>query len=261
MSGGAIVRPDVTLTWEQYASRVREIAAGLAGLGVGRGDTVALMMTNRPEFHLVDTAAFHLGAVAFSVYNTFAAEQITQVLSNAGSRVVVCEQQFAPRLLAIKDGTAVGHVVCVDGKPGGTVTLEELVAGGDPEFGFEACWRAVQPGDVLTLIYTSGTTGPPKGVEITHAQALAGIVAVDALWPCGAGDRLISYLPMAHIAERHGCYYRAIFSGMQVTVLADLKALPIALADVRPHLLLRRAAGVGEAGGRGRGRGPGDSRA
>jgi long-chain acyl-CoA synthetase len=81
----------VTLTCEQYASRVREIAAGLAGLGVGRGDTVALMMTNRPEFHLVDTAAFHLGAVPFSVYNTFAAEQITQVLSDVGS-LVVCEQ-------------------------------------------------------------------------------------------------------------------------------------------------------------------------
>src|SRR5262249_28138293 len=74
----------VPLRGGQYASRVREIAAGLARLSVRRGDTVALMMTNRPEFHLVDTAAFHLGAAAFSVYNTFAAEQITQVLSNAG---------------------------------------------------------------------------------------------------------------------------------------------------------------------------------
>jgi long-chain acyl-CoA synthetase len=224
----------VAITWEAYAGQVGQIAAGLAGLGVGRGDTVALMMTNRPEFHLVDTAAFHLGAVPFSVYNTFAAEQITQVLSNAGSRVVICEQQFAQRLLAIRDATAVEHVVCVDGRPDGTVTLEEVVAGGAPEFGFEACWRAVQPGDLLTLIYTSGTTGPPKGVEITHAQALAGIVAANALWPCGAGDRLISYLPMAHIAERYGGYYRAMFNGMQVTALTDPKALPAALTDVRP---------------------------
>ena len=66
----------VAITWEAYDGQVRLIAAGLAGLGVGRGDTVALMMTNRLEFHLVDTAAFHLGAVPFSVYNTFAAEQI-----------------------------------------------------------------------------------------------------------------------------------------------------------------------------------------
>jgi long-chain acyl-CoA synthetase len=226
----------VTLTWAEYASQVRAIAAGLAGLGVGRGDTVALMMTNRAEFHLADTAAFHLGAVPFSVYNTFAAEQITQVLSNAGSRVVVCEQQFAPRLLAVKDGTAIEHVVCVDGGPDGTVTLEEVVSGGDPGFGFEAGWRAVQPGDLLTLVYTSGTTGPPKGVEITHAQMLAELRATDAALPLEPGDRVISYLPMAHAIERYSSHYKAIFNGLQVTALADAKDLIGALRDVRPTL-------------------------
>ena len=160
----------VTITWEAYAGQVRAIAAGLAGLGAGRGDTVALMMTNRPEFHLVDTAAFHLGAIPFSVYNTFAAEQVAQVLANAGNRVVVCEEQFVPRLAEVTGGTAVEHVVCVDGEPAGTVTVDQMVADGDQRFGFEACWRTVRPDDVLTLIYTSGTTGPPKGVEITHAQ-------------------------------------------------------------------------------------------
>ena len=182
----------VTITWEAYAGRVRQVAAALAGLGVGRGDTVALMMTNRPEFHLADTAAFHLGAIPFSVYNTFAAEQIAQVLANAGNRVVLCEEQFVPRLAGVTGGTAVEQVVCVDGHPAGTVTLEEMAAGGDPGFGFEACWRAVQADDVLTLIYTSGTTGPPKGVEITHAQMLAEVAATEALLPGGAGDRLVS---------------------------------------------------------------------
>src|SRR6516165_4682602 len=192
----------VTITWGDYAGRVRQIAAGLAGLGVGRRDTVALMMTNRPEFHLVDTAAFHLGAIPFSVYNTFAAEQVAQVLANAGNRVVVCEEQFVPRLAEVTGGTAVEHVVCVDGQPAGTVTVDQMVADGDPGFGFEACWRAVRPDDVLTLIYTSGTTGPPKGVEITHAQMLAELAATDSLMPASAEDRVISYLPMAHAAER-----------------------------------------------------------
>ena len=226
----------VRFTWREYADRVREIAAGLAGLGVRGGDTVALMMTNRPEFHLVDTAVFHLGAVPFSIYNTFAPEQITHVLGNAGSRVVVCEQQFAALLLAVRDGTAVQYVVCVDGGPEGTVTLEELAAGGDTAFGFEACWRAVEPGDVLTLIYTSGTTGPPKGVEITHAQMLADLAAMNEVAPARAGDRLISYLPMAHAAERWGTHYAAMFSGLQVTPLADARALPGALNDVRPTI-------------------------
>src|SRR6516165_12665162 len=173
----ALRTPDdaVTITWGQYRERVRAIASGLAALGVVRQEPVALMMTNRPEFHLADTAALHLGAIPFSVYNTFAAEQIAQVLANAGNRVVVCEEQFARRLLEVADGTAGEHVVCVDGRPAGTVTLAEMVARGDPGFGFEACWRAVRPDDVLTLIYTSGTTGPPKGVEITHAQILANL--------------------------------------------------------------------------------------
>ena len=229
----------VTVTWGVYADRVRQIAAGLAGLGVRRGDTVALMVTNRPELHLVDTAALHLGAIPFSVYNTFAAEQIAQVLANAGNRVAVCEEQFAPRLLEVTRGTAVEHVVCVDGHPDGTITLDEMVAGGDPGFGFEVSWRAVRPDDVLTLIYTSGTTGPPKGVEITHAQMLAEIAATEALMPgaISAGDRLVSYLPMAHIAERGLSHYRGMFSGVQVTSLADAKGLPGALADARPTIL------------------------
>jgi long-subunit acyl-CoA synthetase (AMP-forming) len=224
----------VTLTWQEYAGQVQGVAAGLAGLGVGHGDTVALMMTNRPEFHLVDTAAFHLGAVPFSIYNTFAPEQITHVLSNAGSRVVVCEEQVGERLLAARDGTALEHVVCVDGKPDGTVTLGELVAGGDRGFGFEACWRAVRPGDVLTLIYTSGTTGPPKGVEITHAQMLAELAATNTLMPAGVGDRVISFLPMAHVVERWATHYGPMFTGMQATAVADPRDLPRALLDVRP---------------------------
>jgi long-chain acyl-CoA synthetase len=228
----------VTITWGDYAGRVRQIAAGLAGLGVGRGDTVALMMTNRPEFHLADTAAFHLGAIPFSVYNTFAAEQIAQVLANAGNRVVFCEEQFVPRLAEVAGGTAVEHVVCVDGQPAGTVPVEEMMAGGDPGFGFEACWRAVQPDDVLTLIYTSGTTGPPKGVEITHAQIIANFSAAASVWPepPGPGDRVVSYLPLAHIAERYGSHYSPILTGEQVTPLADAKALLGALTDVRPTI-------------------------
>jgi long-subunit acyl-CoA synthetase (AMP-forming) len=229
--GGAL-----TITWEQYASRVRQIAAGLARLGVRRGDTVALMMTSRPEFHLADTAAFHLGAAPFSVYNTLAAEQIRYVLSDAAARVVVLEEQFAARLLEVTGGTAVEHVVCVDGQPDGTTMLADVEAGGDPGSGFEACWQAVAPGDLLTLVYTSGTTGPPKGVEITHGQLLAGLTATYPIMSAGPGDRVVSYLPMAHIAERYFSHYGAVFTGVQVAPVADIKALPGALQQVRPTI-------------------------
>src|SRR5262245_29193497 len=92
----------VSIAWAQYAARVREIAAGLSALGVGRGDTIALMLTNRPEFHLVDVAAMHLGAVAFSVYNTSSPEQIEYLLGDAANRVIVTEEVFLPGVEAAR---------------------------------------------------------------------------------------------------------------------------------------------------------------
>ena len=224
----------VTITWREYASRVRQLAAGLAGLGVRPGDTVGIMLTNRPEFHLFDTAALHAGAIPFSIYNTSAPEQISYLFGNAGNRVVVCEEQFVPKLLSARDGTAVEHLVCVDGKPEGTMSVEELEAAADPDFDFEGTWRAVKPDGIATLIYTSGTTGPPKGVEITHAGLFAEFAALDAITPSTHHDRVLSYLPSAHIADRTGSQYTQLVYGAQVTCLADPKQVLGALTDVRP---------------------------
>src|SRR3954468_10198976 len=85
------------ITWADYADRVRRVAAGLHGLGLRRGDTLALMLTNRPEFHLADAAAMHLGVVPFSVYNTAAPDQVEFVLRDAGARVAVVEDAFRDR--------------------------------------------------------------------------------------------------------------------------------------------------------------------
>ena len=125
----------MSVTWGEYAARVREYAGGLAGLGVGRGDTVGLMLVNRPEFHLVDAAAMHLGAVPFSLYNTSAPEQIEFLLADAGNRVVVTERTFLDRILAARG--RVEHVVVVDGKgEEGTLTLEDLASRAPADFDF-----------------------------------------------------------------------------------------------------------------------------
>jgi long-chain acyl-CoA synthetase len=226
------------ITWGGYAERVERIAAGLEALGVERGEAVGLMMVNRPEFHLIDTAALHLGATPFSIYNTSAPEQIEYLFSSAGNRVVLCDEAFAARVLAARGGTDVEHVVCVDGRAEGTLSLDELEGGRRPEFdaaAFEARWKRVTTSDVATLIYTSGTTGPPKGVELTHANLLA---ELDALLPTiaspGSDDRALSYLPAAHVADRILSHYVAMATGMQVTSLADPKQLSQAIVETRP---------------------------
>ncbi|MEV4414806.1 AMP-binding protein [Catellatospora sp. NPDC049609] len=220
------------LTWREYAAAVRRTAAGLAALDVSRGEAVALMLSNRPEFHVVDTAAAHLGAVPFSIYNTSSPAQIAHLLANAQARVVICEEQYADRILAC--GVPVAHLVCVDARPEGAISLDELGAAGDPGFDFDAAWRAVQPDDLLTLIYTSGTTGPPKGVELTHANLLAEAAAVTALFDLHRSDHGLSYLPAAHIADRLASHYLQMLYGSRVTCLADLTQLAGALTAVRP---------------------------
>jgi len=225
-----------SITWGEYAERVRAVAAGLAALGLKRGDTIGLMLSNRPEFHIVDAAAMHLGATPYSVYNTYTAEQIEYLAGDAENAIFVTEQAFLDTVLAVQaGGTTVKHVVVVDGESNdSTITLDELIAKGDPGFDFEAAWRAVQPDDVLTLIYTSGTTGPPKGVQLTHDNVIAAGQSFDQIMSFPEGARVVSYLPMAHIAERACSHYLATIFGFTVTDVPDPRQVVGVLPEVRP---------------------------
>jgi long-subunit acyl-CoA synthetase (AMP-forming) len=213
---------ELSISWREYAEKVRETAAGLAGLGLERGHTMALMLTNRPEFHWFDAAALHLGATPFSLYNTYTTEQIQYQVADAGARILVTEAAFADRVEGLE---AVEHVMVVerDGLP-------EAEDG----FDFEAAWRAVQPEDLLTLIYTSGTTGPPKGVQLTHANLVAGIRGFDQIIAFPDEGRVVSWLPMAHIAERACSHYLPMFVGFSTTCCPNPREVVAYLPEVRP---------------------------
>jgi long-chain acyl-CoA synthetase len=201
----ALRTPDGTTewTWRQYGDRVDATARGLAAIGVRPGDRVALWLANRPEFHVADVAALQLGAVPFSVYPTFTAEQAEHVIRDAGSEVLITEPAFLDRALAVLEGerTQLGMIVLADGSHTETLSWEQLLAAGSSEFDVAAAARAVDPEDLATLIYTSGTTGPPKGVELTHGNVVAQIAAVSERLDLQPGWRAISWLPMAHVAS------------------------------------------------------------
>jgi long-chain acyl-CoA synthetase len=223
---------EIELAYADYADRVRAIAGGLHALGVRRGDTVGLMLANRPEFNLCDTAAMHLGATPFSIYNTSSPDQITYLFGNAGNRVVITEAQFLDSIAAA--GVDLDHVVCVDGAPEGTIGLDQLESADPGGFDFDAAWRAVEPDDLITLCYTSGTTGPPKGVQLTHANLLAEVRGVFDVIQYPPGDRTISYLPHAHMADRFSGHYGPITYASTVTVVSDPRQVMAAVPDVRP---------------------------
>jgi long-chain acyl-CoA synthetase len=222
------------LSWNELRDLVHKIAGGLAKLGVNKGDTVAIMLGNRWEFIPTDLAAVSLGAVPFSVYQTYVPEQIQYLLSDAESKVVITEEAYLDKINEARKGLPdVEHVIVVDGD-GGDHTLDELMQM-DPEFDPAETVEQVGPDDLLTLIYTSGTTGPPKGVQLTHRNLLFAVATADELIDLPErGAKVISWLPAAHVAERNAHYYLPVTKGVSVTVCADPRRIAEFLPKVRP---------------------------
>jgi long-subunit acyl-CoA synthetase (AMP-forming) len=224
----------VDLNWNELRDRVHKIAGGLAKLGIGKGDTVAIMLGNRWEFIPTDLAAVSLGAIPFSIYQTYAPEQIEYLLSDAESKVIITEQAYLDNVNKAREGVAtLEHVIVVDGE-GGDHTLDELIEM-DPEFDPGESVDQIGPDDLLTLIYTSGTTGPPKGVQLTHRNLLFAIATADELIQLPErGGKVISWLPAAHVAERNAHYYLPVTRGLAVYVCADPRKIAEFLPKVKP---------------------------
>jgi long-chain acyl-CoA synthetase len=217
-----------SLTWAEQRRRVVEVAAGLAALGLERGDHVALMMDNRVEHVLADQAIVHAGGVPTTLYSTLAPEQVRYCAAHCGAKVAILQdREVAKRWQEARDGLPeLRHVVLLEDAEElageeGTIAWEDLVARGraalaaDPGL-IERLAARVRPEDPLTVLYTSGTTGPPKGVILTHRNVLYECAAVDPLTGLPDGLASISYLPLAHIAERMLTIYSPLWKHGQV---------------------------------------------
>jgi long-subunit acyl-CoA synthetase (AMP-forming) len=225
---------EVRITWSELRDQVKRIAGGLAKLGVGKGDTVAMMLNNRAEFIALDMAAVSLGAVPFSIYQTSSPEQIQYVVADAGAKVAIIESAFAEVFGKAREQLpGIETLVVIDGD-GGDHTLAELEQL-DPEFDTTETVAAVGPDDLLTLIYTSGTTGPPKGVQLSHRNLMALTASVDDIvdFP-ERGAKVISWLPAAHIAERGAHYYLPVIRGCTVYICPNPREIVAFLPKVRP---------------------------
>jgi long-subunit acyl-CoA synthetase (AMP-forming) len=233
----AVRTPDdaVSLTWSELLERVEAVARGLAKLGVGRGDTLAIMLGNRPEFHIVDLAAAMLGATPFSIYVTYPPRDIEYLIRDAASTVAVVEHAYLRPLIEARKGLPeLEHVIVVDfDEQPGTLSLAQ-VEGSGPEFDVQAAASQIRPDDVVTLIYTSGTTGPPKGVQLSHRNIMVAAKGIEEMIPLPPGGRLISWLPAAHIAERMAHHYLPVIYAGSITTCPNPREVVSYLPQVRP---------------------------
>ncbi|CAN5451928.1 fatty acid--CoA ligase FadD11 [soil metagenome] len=227
-------------TFADYADRVARATAGLRAQGVRRGDRVVLMMRNAPEFHILDVAALMVGATPISIYNSSAPDQIEYLVGHAKATIgIVEDDSFLARFAPVRDQlTSLRSLGVVHpGELAADFTWDDLLAH-EPEDLASAAAEG-RPEDLVTVIYTSGTTGPPKGVMITNANVTFVVDCLQQLLGLDSyrGKRVVSYLPMAHIAERAVSHYQQLVLGYEVSCCPEPGKIAAFSAEVRPHVL------------------------
>jgi long-chain acyl-CoA synthetase len=224
-----------SLTWAEYGRRAEAVARGLVALGIGRGDTVAYLMGNRPEFFFTDVAAMHLGAACLSVYQTLPAKDIGWAMKDSDTALLFTDAASLPVALEARQACPGVLIVVVDGTHPAALSLDELVAAGSPDLDFAEAWTAVNQDDVALLVYTSGTTSKPKCVELTHRALLGNAVGLHEAMGTLRGARVVSAYPYAHLAERMLSHYRAITGAFEVVCAPSPREIIETVQAVHPH--------------------------
>ncbi|HEV8366934.1 MAG TPA: long-chain fatty acid--CoA ligase [Pyrinomonadaceae bacterium] len=236
----------IKMSAERFVERVKNVALGLAALGIRPGDRIALLSENRPEWSIVDMAILSLGAINVPVYTTQAVDQIEYILADSGARAMfISNRKLFRHARPVLANRNLEHLIFFDADAAedidGAIQLEHLEISGSeqgrerPE-AFDAYLQAVRPDDLATIIYTSGTTGEPKGVMLTHNNFMSNVLSITAGLPIGSTDVALSVLPLSHIFERAG-FFVFCYNGLSVYYAASFDQVGENLREVRPTVM------------------------
>jgi long-chain acyl-CoA synthetase len=241
---GGTYRP---ISHNEVADRVRHAARGLSSLGVRRGDRVAILSENRPEWAVADFACLTIGLTDVPIYPTLPADQIAYMLKDSGAvAIFVSNKTQAEKIREIRSQLpALKTVIGFDDVPGLTnmsiAELEKRGAQGENKESIKTYREdalTVKPDDLATIIYTSGTTGEPKGVMLTHDNIYGNVAASRTAIPFEGRDVALSFLPLSHIFERMGGHYLMFATGTSIAYAESIDAVPVNMQEVRPTLVL-----------------------
>ncbi len=244
VKAGGTYRP---ISHTEVADRVRHAARGLSSLGVRRGDRVAILSENRPEWAVADFACLSIGLTDVPIYPTLPADQIAYMLKDSGAvAIFVSNKTQAEKIREIRSQlSALKTVIGFDDIPGLTnMSIAELekrgVQGENKESinTYREDALTVKPDDLATIIYTSGTTGEPKGVMLTHDNIYGNVAASRTAIPFEGRDVALSFLPLSHIFERMGGHYLMFATGTSIAYAESIDAVPVNMQEVRPTLVL-----------------------
>ncbi len=240
------------ISYRDLAQQVELMASGLAALGIGKGDRVALLSENRPEWAVTDLAVLALGAINVPLYTTLPTPQIAYILQNSGAKAIVLSdaKQLAKVLAARTEAPQLTYIIAMDAEPPAGDAMVHTYAsvverGGQHPLaaGWEKTWKAVKPDDVASIVYTSGTTGDPKGAQLTHKNFVTDAdVAIQHFKKGGEGvsdqDVFLSFLPLCHVYERTCGYYLPLRVGATIGYAESIFAVQSNMAEVKPTLMV-----------------------
>ncbi|HLM82074.1 MAG TPA: long-chain fatty acid--CoA ligase [Terriglobales bacterium] len=215
------------------------VARALESWGIGKGDRVAILSENRPEWAIADFAALALGAVTVPIYSTQTAEQTSFILRDSGARVIALSTKHQlEKVLTIQWHTPLERILVMDAiETAHALHMQGLMLQGPTDFDpeFDARARSIGPDDLATIIYTSGTTGTPKGAMLTHGNIASNIAySLDGFGVGTKGEEVsVSFLPLSHVTARHADL-ALLYRGVVLAYCPDIKQLAQVLAEVRP---------------------------
>ncbi|MEZ4586009.1 MAG: long-chain fatty acid--CoA ligase [Gemmatimonadales bacterium] len=225
--------------------RVRAASLGLSEIGVGRGERVALLSENRPEWAIADYACLTAGIVNVPIYPTLTAKQIEYLLRDSGSRAIfVSTRAQLDKINEVRGqlpdlGWVIGFDADLDGE--GLIPLEVVEARGRAAADRHPDWKeralAIPPDSLATIIYTSGTTGEPKGVMLSHGNVASNVVAGTAVLPLSGDDETLSLLPLSHIFERMTGHFSMLHNGVTINYAESIESVPRDLVETRPTIV------------------------
>jgi long-chain acyl-CoA synthetase len=231
----------VSISSSELYQSVVGVARALREWGIVKGDRVAILSENRPEWTIADFACLLIGAVVVPVYTTLTGEQTAYILHDSGARAIfVSTEKQLLKVQRIQDQTAVERIVVMDdAKTAHAAHMQRLMHDGPKErdVEFDSAARALDPDDLATIIYTSGTTGTPKGAMLTHGNMASNIAHSLSGFAIRGGEISISFLPLSHVTARH-VDFAMLSRGVTLAYVSFLDQLPQALLEVRPTIFV-----------------------
>ncbi len=229
------------ITYAELWQRIQSFAAGLKELGIGPGDKVGLLSTNRPEWPIVDYAAMYLQAVVVPVYPTLPPAQVRYILENADVRSLVVENTEQLQKVEKPWPDKLESIICMDldeSEAGSGIYMFSSIQATDAASVADIDIDAIPDTNITTIVHTSGTSGQPKGVMLTHRNLVSNIEGSLTLLPIDPNDITLSYLPLSHIFERTVGQYAPLSRGATIGYAESIETIPQNLTEVRPTVLI-----------------------